>query len=134
MGIYDTTANTYANSFYGPQNGAIGSSGWQVDANLATPSYSAPYRPQYAGQGPYQRTSSPGFFSSAATLVNPFASTPLFQSPGQNIDPYVNSFSYKPYDAGMSLAQNFVLPGLAMGAANKYFGAKPAAGQATRSK
>ena len=123
MGIYDTTANTYANSFYGPQNGAIGSSGWQVDANLATPSYSAPYRPQYAGQGPYQRTSSPGFFSSAATLVNPFASTPLFQSPGQNIDPYVNSFSYKPYDAGMSLAQNFVLPGLAMGAANKYFGA-----------
>lgn len=123
MGIFDTTADTNANGFYGPQNAAFNNPGWQVDPNLMTPSYAAPYRPQYGGSNPYQNASNPGFFRSAGHLINPFRSEPpLFQTSGQAAQPYFDSAVYRPPDAAMSLMQKYVLPGLAAGAAMKYLG------------
>lgn len=123
MGIFDTTADTNANGFYGPQNAAFNNPGWQVDPNLMTPSYAAPYRPQYGGSNPYQNASNPGFFRSAGHLINPFRrDPPLFQTSGQAAQPYFDSAVYRPPDAAMSLMQKYVLPGLAAGAAMKYLG------------
>lgn len=122
MGIFTTTADTYANGFYGPQNMAYQNPGWQVDPNLMTPSYAAPYRPEYGGMGPYQPTGTPGFFSSVGRLGNPLYTPPLYQTPGQAAEPYLESATYRPTDAFMTGMQRYVVPGLAMGGAMAMLG------------
>lgn len=122
MGIFTTTADTYANGFYGPQNAAYNNTGWQVDPNLMTPSFAAPYRPEYGGMGPYQPTGNPGFFASVGRLANPFYTPPLYQTPGQAASPYMENATYRPADAFMSGMQSYVVPGLAMGAAMRLMG------------
>ncbi|HET8686714.1 MAG TPA: hypothetical protein VFM18_08625, partial [Methanosarcina sp.] len=122
MGIFTTNADTYANGFYGPQNITYQNPGWGVDPNLMTPSYAAPYRPEYDGSGPYVPSSNPGYFSSLGTLVNPMYQQPLYQTPGQAIQPYVMSAGSRPRDAFMAGMQRYMVPGLAFGAAMKVFG------------
>lgn len=122
MGIFDTNANTYANGFMGPQNYAYNNPGWQIDPNLMTPSYAAPYRPQYGGSGGYDNISNPGFFTSVGRLTNPFYTPPLYQYPGAAAEPYMDSVAYKPGDAFMAGMQRYVVPGLAMGAAMSTLG------------
>ena len=116
MGIFDTTADTYANGFYGPQNYAYNNPGWQIDPNLMTPAYAAPYRPQYGGSGPYENATNPGFFQSVGRLTSPFYTPPLYQYPGAAAEPYLESATYRPVDAFMTGMQRYAVPGLAMGA------------------
>lgn len=108
MGIYvDPNSGNY-NSFYGYPG--------QMDAQGM---YGFPGQ----GYGPYVNASKPGFFQGAWGLVSPFSHTPLHQTPGEENAPYYAAVGTRPVDAAAAFAQKVVVPGLAVGLAQKMLGA-----------
>lgn len=122
MGIFDTNANTYANGFYGPQNGAFNNPGWGADPNFMTPAYSAPYRPGFNGSNPYVPYGSPGFFGGLGNVVSPFGHVPISSNYGTALNPSIDAVSQRPMDAFMTGMQRYAIPGAAMWGLNKWLG------------
>ena len=118
MGIYvDPLSSNYSELY-----------GYPVDRGYAGNYYgSVGYRDAYGygnqNIGPYVNASRPGFFASAWGSVSPFRHTPLHQTPGEENSPYYNAIGTRPFDAFASGLQNYVIPGLAVGAAGKLLGA-----------
>ena len=108
MGIYVDPNSANYNGFYG-YPGQMDPGGY----------YGIPSQ----GTGPYVNANRPGFFSGAWGLVSPFSHTPLHQSPGDEAAPYYNAVGTRPFDAAASFAQNYLVPGLAVGASMKLLGA-----------
>lgn len=108
MGIYVDPNSANYNGFYGNPG--------QMDSQAY---YGFP------GQeaSPYVNASRPGFFSGAWGLVSPFSHMPLHQTPGEESAPYYNAVGTRPFDAAATFAQRFLVPGLAVGAAQKFLGA-----------
>lgn len=109
MDIYGTTADVYRDSFGNPVNSANMNPGWGIDSALMTPSYDAPYRPQYSGPSGYSPYGRPGFGQAAGNLIG-MRDDPYFGNPVNSIQPSVQSFSTKPFDAMAWGAQNIALP------------------------
>ncbi len=115
MSIFNTTANTGFNSFNSPWNPMnANQGGWGVDPNYLTPSYTAPYRPGYAGFQGMTGHTDPGFFRSASYIFNPFAEPPnKWGNPIGAGTPYFDSMVNRPADAAMWGAQNLIAPAIA---------------------
>lgn len=120
--IYRSQADLGATSFTRPQNNNIGGQGWGIDPNLMTPSYSAPYRPQWAGQGGQYDYTKRGMFSSANQLMpwQNYGHT----APQDNWHSNVNSFVESPFDVAAFAVQRVAAPILAFKAANSLLGPK----------
>ena len=118
--LYGSQANLQANSFYGPQNQAQMGNGWGMDPNLLTPSYDAPYRPQWNGNGPPSDFSKRGFFAGANNLMpwQNYGNT----SPLDNWHNSVNSVVDTPAATAAFVVQRIAAPALAFGMANKALG------------
>lgn len=134
MSIFNTQADTYQNSFANPMNPANMNPGWGIDPNLLTPSYTASYRPQYAGPAPYNQYGRTGFFAGINHLANPFAPDARWGNPVDNNASAIEGISSRPFDSVVWAGQRAVAPvmayGLAFGAlgARSGFGSGPAWG------
>lgn len=119
MGIYvDQDAGNYS-SFYGSQDysGIQDTYGYTQSMSPGMPGLSG------IAQSPYVNASRPGFFKSAWGLVSPFSHTPLYQTPGEENAPYYSAVGTRPVDAAATIAQRVIIPGLAVGAAQRLLGA-----------
>lgn len=110
----------YTNSFSNPMNPANMNPGFGMDPNLLTPSYTAGYRPQYAGPQPYNQYGRVGFFSGVNSLVNPMSNEYRFGNPIDNQRSSVEGVASRPFDSVVWAGQRVVAPmaafGLAFGA------------------
>lgn len=110
--IYRTQANVYQDTFSNPINSANMNPGWGMNPALLTPSYEAPYRPQYMGPTGYAAYGNPGFFRGAANILGP-STSPYWGNPIDNIHSSINSVASRPMDALAWAGQNIALPTLA---------------------
>lgn len=117
----ESQADLYGNSFSNPMNPGNMNQGWGMDPSLMTPSYSANYRHPYSGNNPYGSYGNPGFFRSAANL-SPTAEDVPWGNPFMHQQPYINSMSTRPFDAGMWGAQRIAAPVAAFAIANRALG------------
>ena len=124
--IYRSQADLAANSFTGPQNMNIGGPGWGMDSSMMTPSYTAPYRPQWAGQGGQYDYTKRGMISSMNKLMpwQDFGHT----SPQDTWHSNVSSAVESPFDVAAFVVQRIAAPILAFKAANHFLGAKSFSG------
>jgi hypothetical protein len=120
--IFQTQANVGFDSFGNPINPANLNGGWGINPNLLTPSYDAPYRPQYHGAQPYNQYGRVGFFGGMNNLYNPFVSDPYWGNPIDHQQASLNAVSTRPFDAAMWAGQRVVMPTLAFGAAARMLG------------
>lgn len=120
--VFSTQANTYQNSFGNPINSANMNSGWGIDPSLLTPSYQAPYRPQYSGTQPYNSYGQVGFFSGLNRLYNPLIREPMWGNPIDEMQPSIEGVSSRPFDAAAWAGQRIAAPALAFGAAYRMLG------------
>jgi hypothetical protein len=121
MSFFETNSDVYADSFGNPINVANMNPGWGMDPSLMTPSYTAPYRPQYSGYNGYQNWANPGMMQAAVNIFGP-ARHPNWTMAPTNIDPSVTSLATKPIDAIAWGIQNVGAPVLGYYAASKVFG------------
>jgi hypothetical protein len=120
MGIYvDPNSENYS-SFYGSADYAGVQGGYGYDSYN---SYPGMYGVQPQTGSPYLNAVKPGFMQSAWGLLSPFSHTPLHQTPGEENAPYYSAVGTKPVDAAATIAQRVVIPGLAVGVAQKLLGA-----------
>lgn len=121
--VYASQADMYTNSFSNPMNPANMNPGFGMDPNLLTPSYTAGYRPQYAGPQPYNQYGRVGFFSGINSLVNPMSGDYRFGNPVDNQRASVEGVSSRPFDSVVWAGQRVAAPmlgfGLAFGALAK---------------
>lgn len=96
--------------------------GFGMDPNLLTPSYTAGYRPQYAGPQPYNQYGRVGFFAGINSVLNPMAPDYRFGNPIDNQRQSVEGVSSRPFDSVVWAGQRIVAPTLAFGAAFKFAG------------
>jgi hypothetical protein len=116
--IYSSQADTFGNSFGNPMNPANQGSGWGIDPSLLSPSYMAPYRPQYGGANGANNFGHPGFFGGLGKL-SPFSDDVNWGNPIMHQQPAINDVSQRPFDAAMWGAQRIAAPIMAFGMANK---------------
>lgn len=121
MNLFETTANTGFNSFQDPLNPFNTTQGaWGIDPTYLTPSYAAPYRPQYQGpQGAPPPNYDVGFGASIYGAFSPFVQNRMYGDSIQQDDPYFSAMAYRPIDAGMWGLQRGVIPALAFAAGLK---------------
>lgn len=121
MSLFQTQANTDFNSFQDPLNPFNTNRGaWNIDPTYLTPSYAAPYRPQYQGPtGAPPPNYNVGFFKSAYGVASPTAPTFMYGDTINQEDPYYSALGYRPGDSAMWGAQRAILPALAFTAAMK---------------
>lgn len=120
--IFQTQADTYSNSFGNPINSANMNSGWGINSNLLTPSYQAPYRPQYSGEQPYNNYGRVGFFGGVNHLFNPTVREPVWGNPVDQAQPSIEGVSGRPFDAAAWMGQRIAGPALAFGGAYRFLG------------
>jgi hypothetical protein len=118
--VYQSQADMYGNSFANPMNPANMNPGFGMDPNLLTPSYTAGYRPQYAGPQPYNQYGRVGFFSGINTILNPMADEYRFGNPIDNHRQTVEGISSRPFDSIVWAGQRIAAPMAGFGLAFKY--------------
>lgn len=116
--LFRTQADTRFNSFVDPMNPVNTNPGnWGINSSYLTPSYTAPYRPQYQGSygTPYGQARQPGFGASLNATLNPFSSQGENYGGNtyQQTSAYFDSISQTPVTAAASATQNFLLPAAA---------------------
>ena len=119
--LFRTTADTRFNSFTDPLNPVNTSGGnWGVDPTLMTPSYMAPFRPQYNGSygGQPIGIRPPGFWSASKNLAlgNSNYGGNVYDQNSASYDSVVSS----PLDLFMSTAQKYAVPLAAVYYADKH--------------
>ncbi|MCU1496039.1 MAG: hypothetical protein JWO62_3803, partial [Acidimicrobiaceae bacterium] len=120
--IFQTQADTSQNSFGNPINSANMNSGWGINSNLLTPSYQAPYRPQYSGSQPYNSYGRVGFFGGVNHLFSPGTQEPVWGNPIDHAQPSIEGVSSRPFDAAAWAGQRIAGPALAFGGAYRLLG------------
>lgn len=112
MSIFTTTADTQFNAFSNNPNVMAQQGGWNMDPNYMTPSFDAPYRPDYQGNnGASAVNSEPGFWNSAFTAATgPLQPTSMVGNPIQNFHPMMESLYGTPMDAGAETGQRLFAP------------------------
>lgn len=135
MNLFQTTANTGFNSFQDPLNPFNTTRGsWGIDPTYLTPSYAAPYRPQYQGpQGAPPPNYDVGFGTSLYNAFTPFGDTRMYGDSVQQDDPYYSSLAYRPIDSGAWALQRGIVPALAFAAGMKASSIKVASNSAAYS-
>lgn len=100
-----TMPNDYGSpTNFGAYGGNPNAQGWGLNSSYLTPSYLAPYRPQYSGNPNFQMPNMN--FAQAARNISPFASdTPYYADPQMMRAQAGREFASKVGDAGMSAAQ-----------------------------
>lgn len=121
MNLFQTTANVGNNSFQDPLNPFNTTQGsWGIDPTYLTPSYAAPYRPQYQGpQGAPPPNSNVGYGTSLYNVFTPFGQSRPYGDTVQQDSPYYSALGYKPVDAAAWGLQRGIVPALAFAAGMK---------------
>lgn len=121
MSLFQTQADTGFNSFQDPLNPFNTNPGaWNIDPTYLTPSYAAPYRPQYQGPlGAPPPNYNVGFGRSLYGVMSPTAPAYMYGNTVNQEDPYFSALGYRPGDSAMWGAQRAILPALAFTAAMK---------------
>ncbi len=116
MNLFQTTANTANNSFEDPLNPFNTTRGaWGIDPTYLTPSYAAPYRPQYQGpQGAPPPNRNVGFFNAAASAFTPFGESRMYGDTIRQDDPYYSAIGNRPVDNAMYGLQQYGAPGVGL--------------------
>lgn len=119
--MFQTTADVGFNSFQSPINPMNANPGaWGIDPTYLTPSYTAPYRPQYQGpMGAPPPDYHVGFFNSVGNVFTPFGNTYNYGDRTLQEDPYYSAIGYRPADASMWAATRIAAPIAAFGLAMK---------------
>lgn len=124
MDLFQTTADQNFNSFQSPLNPFNTTQGaWNIDPTYLTPSYAAPYRPQY--QGPFGAPPSPynvGMGTAARNLFTPFGDYRPYGNSINQEDPYFSALTQRPMDAAAWTGQRVIAPALAFYAGMKASG------------
>ncbi len=107
--IYSSQANVYGNSFANPMNSANMNSGWGIDPSLLSPSYQAPYRPQYAGKSASNEYGRIGFFGGIGKL-SPTADDIMWGNPFAHQQQSIEDVTSRPADAAAWGAHRIALP------------------------
>ena len=115
---FQTQADERFNSFSDTSQGInanmmANQTGWGANPAYMTPSYLSPYRPAFNGyQGNPQMSGTPGFWSSASYLYNPFArgGTNYGGNTNQQYSPVFDAIGYRPMDHAVHFAQHVALP------------------------
>jgi hypothetical protein len=107
--IYASQANVYGNSFQNPMNPANQNSGWNIDPSLLSPSYTAPYRPQYQGPNGASRYGHTGFFGGLRQL-SPTSQDVMWGNPIMQQQQAIEDVSSRPFDALAWTTQRIALP------------------------
>ena len=113
MGYNPLFQATMPNDYSNPMNfGAYGTnpeaSGWGVNPSYLTPSFLAPYRPQYGGNPNFQMP--PMSFGKAVNTLTPWSpDAPYYTNPQMYNAHAANEVGNKVSDAGMTAGQ-FILP------------------------
>lgn len=112
MSIFSTFANTEQNSFEQPFNSFNMNRGnWGINPNYLTPSYDAPYRPPYGGQGPYPHINPNPSFLTAMAGAAQFTKGPMYGVGNQHYDNTAYDVAgNKTWDTGMAGMQKIVFP------------------------
>lgn len=119
--VYASQADVYGNSFANPMNPANMNPGFGMDPNLLTPSYTAGYRPQYAGPQPFNQYGRVGFFAGLNSIANPMAPDYMFGNPIDNQRQSVEGVASRPFDSVVWAGQRVVAPMAAFGLAFRMF-------------
>jgi hypothetical protein len=120
--IFQTQANQSANTFANPINPAMLNPGWGIDPSLMTPSYSAPYRPQFGGVNPYSAYARPSWAGGVSQILSPFSRDPRWGNPIDNNSAAVDSVATKPFDAMAWAGQRIAMPAIMVGGAMRFLG------------
>ena len=118
-------------AFGNPINPAYSNPNWGIDPSLLTPSYQAPYRPQYEGSSPYNYYGRLGFFSATNRTFNPFHREPYWGNPVDNNQQAAESMVYRPTDAAAWTGQRIIAPALAFGGAYRMLASRSLGGYFT---
>lgn len=135
MSLFQTTANVGNNSFQDPLNPFNTTQGnWGIDPTYLTPSYAAPYRPQYRGpQGAPPPDSNVGYGTSLYNVFSPFAQNRMYGDTTNQESPYYSALAYKPVDNAAWGLQRGIVPALAFAAGLKASSVKTASNSAAYS-
>lgn len=118
MNLFQTTANVGNNSFQDPLNPFNTTQGsWGIDPTYLTPSYAAPYRPQYQGpQGAPPPDNNVGYGTSLYNVFTPFGQSRMYGDTERQDSPYYSALAYKPIDNAAWALQRGIVPALAFAA------------------
>lgn len=123
--VYDeylrSQADVYGNSFSNPMNPANMNSGWSINSSLLSPSYTAPFRPEYSGAQPGAHYGRPTFGQSFNAL-NPLSDDVMWGNPHLHQRRYIESMVNRPMDAAAWGMQRIAMPVAGMWAAGKLMG------------
>lgn len=121
MNLFQTTANVGNNSFQDPLNPFNTTPGsWGIDPTYLTPSYAAPYRPQYQGpQGAPPPNDNVGYGTSLYNVFTPLGANHPYGDTVNQDSPYYSALAYKPVDAAAWGLQRGIVPALAFAAGMK---------------
>lgn len=135
MSLFQTTANVGNNSFQDPLNPFNTTQGaWGIDPTYLTPSYAAPYRPQYQGpQGAPPPDLNVGYGTSLYNVFSPFAQNRMYGDTTNQESPYYSALAYKPVDNAAWGLQRGIIPALAFAAGLKASSVKTASNSAAYS-
>lgn len=135
MNLFQTTANVGNNSFQDPLNPFNTTQGsWGIDPTYLTPSYAAPYRPQYQGpQGAPPPNNNVGYGTSLYNVFTPFGESRMYGDTVQQEGPYYSALAYKPTDNAAWGLQRGIVPALAFAAGMKASSMKVASNSAAYS-
>lgn len=128
MNLFQTTANVGNNSFQDPLNPFNTTQGsWGIDPTYLTPSYAAPYRPQYQGpQGAPPPNYDVGYGTSLYNVFTPFGESRMYGDTVNQESPYFSALAYKPVDSAAWGLQRGIIPALAFTAGLKIASSKVA--------
>ena len=121
-GLFQTTADQQANTFQNGTNFAHMAPGWANNPAYQTPSYDAPYRPEYSGPSPYAAYQKPSWAGGVSQLVSPMYRDPYWGNPVDHTRQAVDAAVTKPFDALAWGGQRILAPALMFGMATKLTG------------
>jgi hypothetical protein len=111
-----------ANSFANPINPAYLNPGWGMDPNLMTPSYAAPFRPQFQGSSAYAAYARPTWAGGVGQILSPMFRDPAWGNPVDNNSAAVDSVAGGPVHSAAWMAQRIALPVILVGGAQRFLG------------
>lgn len=130
-GLFQGSQGQMTDAFGNPINPSYSNPNWGIDPSLLTPSYQAPYRPQYSGSSPYNYYGRMGFFSGMNQAFNPFNREPYWGNPVDNNQNAYEAMTYRPADAAAWTGQRVIAPALAFGGAYRMLASRSFGGYFT---
>lgn len=118
--FYSSQANLNSNNFGGSVNPAAMNPGWGIDPSQMTPSFAAPYRPQWDGNTGSSNFSKPGLFRGMSNLA-PWQSYG-YTAPQDNWNRNIEGAVESPVSAAAFIAQRIAAPVVAFKVAGKLLG------------